>query len=316
MTVYGNGSITKPKVSSPFGPRQGGAYPFHYGTDFIGYADLKATDDGVVTYAGNRGTAAGYQVAYDIPEKGPNGETITIVRSHIAAGTIRVKVGQRIRQGQSIGTMGATGNPSGPCDHIEVRYWARGASVPNYQNPEAWFAARVGQGSAAGSGTKLKATQRLAIAEVNGRADPSTHRAPVGTPLKKGVVGNFTGWKHGQNVSGNDIWFLGTSGRWFWSGGFSSHSTAGLKNLNPPPVRRFTRRVVPNAGANARTSPTRAARIDASKSLKPNVVGTFDAWTRGQKVGGIDVWYRGAFSGRWYWAGGFTSHSTAGLRQV
>src|SRR6185312_4838095 len=147
MTVYGNGATTKPRVSSPYGPRSGGKYDFHYGTDFIGYADLKATDDGIVTYAGNRGTEAGYQVAYDIPEKGPHGETITIVRSHIRAGSIpsNVRVGQRIRQGQSIGEMGDTGNASGPCDHIEVRYWARGASVPQYQNPEAWFAARVGQ---------------------------------------------------------------------------------------------------------------------------------------------------------------------------
>jgi len=68
-------------------------------------------------------------------------------------------------------------------------------------------------------------------------------------------------------------------------------------------------------GVNGRKAPNLSARI--VQFLKPGIVGTFDGWARGQKVtqGGVtsDVWYRGAFSGDWFWAGNFTTQSTRGL---
>lgn len=79
----------------------------------------------------------------------------------------------------------------------------------------------------------ISATQRVAAALVNRRKSPDTKSAPLANPLTKGTVGNFNGWRHGQSVQGNDVWFRGISGNWFWSGGFTSKSTKGLKDLNP-----------------------------------------------------------------------------------
>jgi hypothetical protein len=45
------------------------------------------------------------------------------------------------------------------------------------------------------------------------------------------------GWTHGEAINGNDVWFQGgSSGDWFWSGGFTSQSTANLPEviIDPP----------------------------------------------------------------------------------
>lgn len=77
----------------------------------------------------------------------------------------------------------------------------------------------------------LLPTQRKATALTNRRKSPDTKSAPMKDPLKKGVVGNFVGWKHGQKVEGNDIWFKGVSGNWFWSGCLGGPNTKGLKEI-------------------------------------------------------------------------------------
>jgi len=89
-------------------------------------------------------------------------------------------------------------------------------------------------GSVPSPSGNISKTQRKTAALVNRRNDPSTKHAALKNPLTKGTVGNFVGWKHGEKVSGNDVWFKGISGDWFWSGGFTSKSTSGLKDLNAP----------------------------------------------------------------------------------
>lgn len=139
MTVYGNGSKIEPPRGGNYGdPRPGGRR--HEGTDYVGYEDLKATDPGVVTFAGWFNNAAGNAVVYDIDERGPNGEIITIYRFH--PDSIAVRKGQRITEGQYLGAKGDTGNAVGECDHIEIRYWKNGTYKT--VDPRAWFAARVG----------------------------------------------------------------------------------------------------------------------------------------------------------------------------
>ena len=55
--------------------------------------------------------------------------------------------------------------------------------------------------------------------------------------LAPGVVGNFDGWTHGEKVDGNDVWFRGISGNWFWSGGFKEGPlTDGLPLVSSTPV--------------------------------------------------------------------------------
>lgn len=71
---------------------------------------------------------------------------------------------------------------------------------------------------------------------------------------------------------------------------------------------------VAKAFVNGRTAPTRQAPIRGS--LARGVTGTFNGFTRGERVEGNDIWFRGAFTGLWFWSGAFTSTSTQGLAQV
>lgn len=138
MTVYPNGLKTEPARGGNYGdPRPNGR--IHEGVDYIGYENLIATDNGKVTFAGWLNNAMGNAIAYDIDERGPNGEIITIVRGH--AERIRVTSGARVYQGQHIGDKGATGNAVGECDHVEVRYWKNGTYKT--VDPRTWFGARV-----------------------------------------------------------------------------------------------------------------------------------------------------------------------------
>ena len=76
-------------------------------------------------------------------------------------------------------------------------------------------------------------TQRqVGSAPVNRRLEPNTQKAPIEPQLGAGEIGNFNGWIRGESVNGNNIWFRGISGNWFWSGGFTSQSTDGLADLN------------------------------------------------------------------------------------
>lgn len=80
----------------------------------------------------------------------------------------------------------------------------------------------------------LTATQRQAGPNgVFRREAPTTQSARLEGDLEPGEVGNFVNWSRGENVSGNDIWFQGVSGNWFWSGAFTSQSTDGLNDVTP-----------------------------------------------------------------------------------
>ena len=85
----------------------------------------------------------------------------------------------------------------------------------------------------------LAGNQRRAGAQgVFRRAEPNTWSEHLQPDLEAGEVGNFNGWIHGEDRGGNDIWFQGVSGNWFWSGAFENPSPDGINDLNPvsPPV--------------------------------------------------------------------------------
>lgn len=71
---------------------------------------------------------------------------------------------------------------------------------------------------------------------------------------------------------------------------------------------------------NARRAPTLEAPVVRSRGLRAGTTGTFDGFIRGAEISqdGIttDVWYRGAFSGLYFWAGNFTSRRTVGLTNL
>jgi hypothetical protein len=222
MTNWPNGSSAQqPNVSSPYGDRAGGAFSFHYGTDFTGYATVKAVADGVVTFVGWLNDKAGYAVAYDVASA--NGVTTTVVHMHGKNGSSKVAKGVSIKAGDSILTMGATGNATGKCDHVEVRNWRNGKYSTT--NPERWISNRIA------AETKPKNASRKAKVNINGRTSPNTH-AHVTRTITKGTRGAFDAYMKGENVKGNDVWFRAAAGRdWFWSGGFTSKSTRGMKAI-------------------------------------------------------------------------------------
>jgi hypothetical protein len=71
---------------------------------------------------------------------------------------------------------------------------------------------------------------------VNCRERPNTNS----TILKEGVAGEiltFKGFVTGENVSGNDKWFVGAfSGCYAWSGAFTNPLTAGLPDITPATI--------------------------------------------------------------------------------
>jgi murein DD-endopeptidase MepM/ murein hydrolase activator NlpD len=74
------------------------------------------------------------------------GQTIYTVYCHLERSL--VKAGQKVTTGQIIGTVGMTGNTSGPHLHYEVRVLGDYGQV--YQNPELWLVPAVDHGVIAG----------------------------------------------------------------------------------------------------------------------------------------------------------------------
>ena len=66
------------------------------------------------------------------------------------------------------------------------------------------------------------------------RAEPTQASERLYPDLEAGEVGNFVGYVHGEDRDGNDIWFRGISGNYFWSGAFTNPGTEGLADLNAP----------------------------------------------------------------------------------
>lgn len=155
---------------------------------------------------------------------------------------------------------------------------------------------------------------------VKRRQGPSTSSAELPDPLQPGTIGNFNGWIYGEQVSDSvantNVWYRGTSGNFFWAGGFTEVSGHDLENLNP----------VPPANPKVRVVGVNPARKRSAASTSSNVVGALSAgekiefanWVRGEKVADAvattDLWYRHA-DGWFAWAGAFAQVSTDGLTE-
>lgn len=111
-------------ITSPFGYRIHpifGTKKLHTGIDIgrngsqpIDGAAIVASKAGTVITASNL-SGYGYTVIID------HGGGVATVYAHQQAGGIKVSVGQKVERGQRIGTVGNTGNSTGPHLHFEVR---------------------------------------------------------------------------------------------------------------------------------------------------------------------------------------------------
>lgn len=105
------------KISSRYGSRVdpfNGKIAMHGGLDFKAKrgTSVLATGDGVVIKAGRNG---GYGKIVEIKHK--NGYTTRYAHLH----RIKVQVGQHVKKGERVGTVGSTGRSTGPHLHYEVR---------------------------------------------------------------------------------------------------------------------------------------------------------------------------------------------------
>jgi murein DD-endopeptidase MepM/ murein hydrolase activator NlpD len=128
-------------MGSPFGPRAKGCAACstqHTGVDWNpgSGTPVGSVADGVVSSIGNPGNGYGVHLTIDHLV---DGQAVTSLYAHLQTRSIRVSVGDRVRVGDTVGLVGATGIATAPHLHFELQ--VRGSTV----NPAAWLAARGAQ---------------------------------------------------------------------------------------------------------------------------------------------------------------------------
>lgn len=116
--LWPNGTKTRPTVSDPFRCRElnsnGQCTRFHYGTDFIGFSQVRAVAAGTVSHVGYMsGWVGGFMVWI-------NHDGFSTRSLHLVNNSAPVVVGQSVAEGAVIGTMGNTDSPGGTHLHLEV----------------------------------------------------------------------------------------------------------------------------------------------------------------------------------------------------
>lgn len=104
-------------ISSYYGRRSMG---FHKGIDIVKPGG-HSTGCPVVAADGGRVVTAGYHSSFGYHVIIDHGGGFQTLYAHMLKGSLKVRVGQRVSQGQVIGNIGSTGNVTGPHLHFEVR---------------------------------------------------------------------------------------------------------------------------------------------------------------------------------------------------
>lgn len=302
--------------SSGYGGREApmpGASTNHQGIDY-GWGDgwnIYAALDGTISSARYYRTGDGWggRVVID------HGNGIQTTYSHLNENSnLGFGVGARVSRGQRFSVIGnpTTGSSTGP--HLHFEMYIDGSRV----NPYPYFTQNVPRitGGNTGGTANLAAGQRTSNGVTNRRSEPTSQSANLGNPLQPGEIGNFTGWIRGEAVEGNNVWYQGTSGNWFWSGGFHEGANGtGLKDLNTVALAGNQRRVLASGSVNGRKGPGRSHEV--VQSLAAADIGDFKGFAKGEAVEGNNIWFVGAYAGNYFWSGGFDGGAnTAGLSDI
>jgi len=106
------------RITSRYGWR---ICPFH-GRELHPAIDIGAPQGSPIVAAGSGSVmSAGYRGGYGNTVIIDHGNGVVSLYAHQASGGIRVGAGERVRKGERIGTVGSTGNSTGPHLHFEVR---------------------------------------------------------------------------------------------------------------------------------------------------------------------------------------------------
>lgn len=144
-----------PAATYPYGSRGDGRYVLHTGADIANPlgTPVRAAADGTVVYAGDDavnlfGPKAGFygNLVLMRLDRAYEGGGMYLLFGHLHQ--IHVSVGQRVRAGEVIGTVGMTGIAVGPHLHLEVRQGDPGYGAT--RNPELWLQPLPGRGVLAG----------------------------------------------------------------------------------------------------------------------------------------------------------------------
>lgn len=140
----------------PYGSTAGGEYLIHHGVDFVNPegTPVWAAGAGTVLYAGDDrkrmfGPQPNFygQLVILRMDREYHGQPLFTLYGHLSA--IVVQEGQRVKAGQKLGEVGATGIALGPHLHFEVRVTdAEGYNAT--RNPALWLRLHTGQGIIAG----------------------------------------------------------------------------------------------------------------------------------------------------------------------
>lgn len=125
-------------ISSYWGYRDcAGCTTVHSGIDFVPGegTPVQAIADGVVTEAGY---AADYGV-HVIIQHVINGETVSSLYAHMQEGSMNLTVGQSVTRGTQLGTVGQTGEATGPHLHFTIIIGGQ----YDYVNPYPWLLEHV-----------------------------------------------------------------------------------------------------------------------------------------------------------------------------
>ena len=200
----------------------------HRGIDYGWYNADPAGSRRVVAAAGGRVvevySGGGYNQGWGnrvVIEHAPGVRT---TYNHLSS--IAVSVGQEVATGAAVGVMGQTGEVTGISLHFEL--YLSGNRV----DPAPYFTRHL-PGTAPAEPTNPR--DRVAGASgANARRTPSRALEPVAL-VAPGRVVRMAGWVTGESVDGVSTWYRGADGAFYWAGGFTSTSVAGLEDLNPKP---------------------------------------------------------------------------------
>ncbi len=141
-----------------------------------------------------------------------HGNNVATLYAHLDE--IVVHEGEFVKEGQLIGYSDSTGNSTGNHLHYELRI------MDVVINPDTFDYSFSGTFVSQESVNRMDEQVLITVDTLNVRHGPSrTEKLSGSRELHKGDTVEVLDWVHGENINGNDIWYVSKYNNYFWSGG-------------------------------------------------------------------------------------------------